>query len=101
MEKTINLPSGKVAILRNGKGIDLLHAQMKAKTSEEIPYALIAELTEIDGQPLVYEDILEMDLSDVIELQSAISGKFQPTKKEETPKTETKTETTLTKFPTV
>lgn len=101
MEKTINLPSGKIAILRNGKGIDLLHAQMKAKTSEEIPYALIAELTEIDGQPLVYEDILELDLSDVIELQSAISGKFQPTKKEETPKTETKTETELKKYPTV
>lgn len=84
MTKTINLPSGKVAILRNGKGIDLLHAQMKAKTSEEIPYALIAELTEIDGQKLVYEDILDMDLTDVIELQSAISGKLE---KKPTPET--------------
>lgn len=84
MTKTINLPSGKVAILRNGKGIDLLHAQMKAKTSEEIPYALIAELTEIDGQKLVYEDILDMDLTDVIELQNAISGKLE---KKPTPKT--------------
>lgn len=88
MTKTINLPSGKIAILKDGKGIDLLHAQMKAKTSEEIPYALIAELAEIDGQALVYEDILELDLSDVIELQSAISGKFQ-TKKEETAKIST------------
>lgn len=88
MTKTINLPSGKIAILKDGKGIDLLHAQMKAKTSEEIPYALIAELAEIDGQALVYEDILELDLSDVIELQSAISGKFQA-KKEETAKIST------------
>lgn len=99
MSKTINLPSGKIAVLKSGKGLDLLHAQMKAKSSEEIPYALIAELAEIDGQSLVYEDILEMDLSDVIELQSAISGKFQPTKKEESSKTETPT--TLMKSPTV
>ena len=47
--------------------------------SEEIPYALIAELTEIDGQKLVYEDILELDLSDVIALQAELSGKFQNT----------------------
>lgn len=92
MTKTINLPSGKVAVLRNGKGIDLLHAQMKAKTSEEIPYALIAELTEIDGQTLVYEDILDMDLADVIELQSAISGKLEKKTPPETKK-ETKTPT--------
>lgn len=77
MTKTITLPSGKVATLEQGKGRDLLQAQMKAQTSEEIPYALIAELTEIDGQKLVYEDILEMDLADVIALQGEISGKFQ------------------------
>lgn len=90
MSKTITLPSGKIAIVEQGKGKDLLQAQMKAKTSEEIPYALIAELTEIDGQRLVYEDILEMDLGDVITLQSEISGKFQ-TPKETPTKTETET----------
>lgn len=85
MSKTITLPSGKIAIVDSGKGKDLLQAQMKAKTSEEIPYALIAELAEIDGQKLVYEDILEMDLGDVITLQSEISGKFQIGKVQETP----------------
>ena len=75
MSKTLTLPSGKIATLRNGKGHDLLQAQMKAKNSEEIPYALIAELVEIDGQTLVYEDILDMDLEDVIALQGEISGK--------------------------
>ena len=54
----------------------MLNAQIKAKNSEEIPYALIAELCEIEGQNLVYEDILEMDLSDVLLLQAEISGKF-------------------------
>lgn len=92
MSKTLTLPSGKTAVIRNGKGNDLLQAQMKAKNSEEIPYALIAELAEIDGQALVYEDILEMDLPDVVALQGEISGKFQAAKPVEIPKTETKTE---------
>ena len=52
---------------------------------EEIPYALIAELAEIDGNKLVYEDILQMDLEDVIALQGEISGKFE--KKTPTPTT--------------
>ena len=76
MTKNLTLPSGKTATIRDGKGKDLLQAQIKAKNSEEIPYALIAELCEIEGQNLVSEDILEMDLSDVIALQAEISGKF-------------------------
>mgnify|MGYP003290965644 CR=1 FL=1 len=77
MTKELILPSGKIATVKPGKGYDLLQAQQKAKSSEEIPYALIAELCEIDGQKLVHEDILELDLADVITLQAEISGKFQ------------------------
>jgi len=80
MTKKITLPSGKIATLKKGRGFDLLQAQQKAKTSEEIPYALIAELAEIDGQKLVYEDILELDLEDVIALQAEISGKLTEAK---------------------
>ena len=80
MTKTLTLPSGKMAQLRKGKGFDLFQAQKKAKSSEEIPYALIAELVEIDGEKLVYEDILELDLEDVIALQSEVSGKFADSK---------------------
>lgn len=79
MTKTLTLPSGKIATFEKGKGKDLLQAQIKAKTSDEIPYALLAELCEIDGQKLVYEDILELDLEDVIALQAEISGKLQGT----------------------
>lgn len=75
--KNISLPSGKTAVLKDGKGLDLLNAQRKAKTSDEILFALIAELVEIDGQSLIYEDLLEMDLQDVLALQAEISGKFQ------------------------
>ena len=77
MPKEIKLSDGKLAVIKDGKGLDLLNAQKKAKTSDEIPYALIAELTEIDGNYLVYEDILELPIEDVIVLQEAIGGKLQ------------------------
>ena len=77
MSKEIKLSDGKLAVIKDGKGLDLLNAQKKAKTSDEIPYALIAELTEIDGNYLVYEDILELPIEDVIALQEAIGGKLQ------------------------
>ena len=77
MSKEIKLSDGKLAVIKDGKGLDLLNAQKKAKTSDEIPYALIAELTEIDGNYLVYEDILELPIEDVILLQEAIGGKWQ------------------------
>lgn len=92
MPKELTLPSGKIAIIEKGKGKDLLQAQIKAKTSDEIPYALIAELVEIDGQKLVYEDILELDLEDVIALQGEISGKFQTVQVKEVQTKEEKTE---------
>ena len=77
MTKEITLSDGKIAIIKDGKGRDLLNAQKKAKSSDEIPYALIAELTEIDGNYLVYENILELSIADVIQLQEAIGGKLQ------------------------
>ena len=77
MSKEIKLSDGKLAVIKDGKGLDLLNAQKKAKTSDEIPYALIAELTEIDGNYLVYEDILDLPIEDVILLQEAIGGKLQ------------------------
>ena len=84
MTKEITLPSGKIATIKKGKGLDLLNAQKNSNSSDEIPYALIAQLTEIDGQKLVYEDILEMDLEDVLAIQSEVTGKLA-TKKEQTP----------------
>ncbi len=77
MTKEITLSDGKIAVIKDGKGRDLLNTQKKAKSSDEIPYALIAELTEIDGNYLVYEDILELPIADVIQLQEAIGGKLQ------------------------
>lgn len=75
--KEIILPSGKIAKFKDGKGRDLLNAQRKAQTSDEILFALIAEVAEIDGEAVIYEDLLEMPLEDVLALQAEISGKFQ------------------------
>ncbi|HSA05688.1 MAG TPA: hypothetical protein P5556_00755 [Candidatus Gastranaerophilales bacterium] len=71
--KHITLPSGKQAKIDDGKGYHLLQSQRKAKNTDEIPYALIAELAEIDGQKLPYEDILQMSLNDVSTLLNAIN----------------------------
>lgn len=75
--KEMTLPSGKIATFKDGKGRDLLNAQRKAKNSDEILFALIAEIAEIDGEVVIYEDLLEMNLEDVLALQAEISGKFQ------------------------
>jgi hypothetical protein len=37
-------------------------------------FALIAEVTRLDGRKIVYEDVLEMDLADVMVLQSEVIG---------------------------
>lgn len=75
--KELTLPSGTPVTLRRGKGLDLLNAQRKAKTSDEIIFALIAELAQINGETLIYEDLLEMPIEDVLALQKEVSGKFQ------------------------
>jgi hypothetical protein len=71
------LPSGKSAAIRKGFGRDLMHAQRVVGISSDpnaVVFALIAELVEIDGEKIVYEDLLAMDLNDVLALQSEVAG---------------------------
>ncbi len=75
--KTIVLPSGLSASIRKGLGRDLMRAQRVAGASADpaaVVFALIAELAEIDGSRVVYEDVLGMDLSDVLVLQAEVAG---------------------------
>ncbi len=79
-ERTIALPSGRSATIRRGVGRDLMRAQRAARSSEPaaIVFALVAELVRIDGKPIVYEDVLAMDLADVLVLQEeVVGGNFQ------------------------
>ena len=75
--RELTLPSGKKTKIEDGKGFHLLQAQRKSKNTDEIPYALIAELTEFDGQKIPYEDILQFSLIDVSTLLNEINGTSQ------------------------
>lgn len=77
------LPSGVVAVLRPGKGRDLLAAQRAAGSDpHQVMYGLAANLCTFDGQKKVLEDILEMPLGDVMALTGKIGeqagGDFLP-----------------------
>ena len=75
--RTITLPSGAAAEVRKGRGKDLMRAHRAVRGKDDpmaISFALIAELTNIDGKVIVYEDVLEMGLADVLALQTEIIG---------------------------
>lgn len=75
--RSIALPSGRAALIRKGKGRDLMRAQRAVASnpdSSAVVFALIAELAQIDGAPIVYEDVVEMDLADVLVLQAEVTG---------------------------
>jgi hypothetical protein len=75
--RSITLPSGKTATLRRGKGRDLMRAQRAVAGNPDptaVVFALIAELSQIDGAPIVYEDVSDMDLGDVLVLQAEVTG---------------------------
>jgi hypothetical protein len=75
--KTITLPSGATAEIRKGRGKDLMRAHRAVRGKDDpmaIAFALIAELTNMDGKLIVYEDVLEMGLADVLALQTEIMG---------------------------
>jgi hypothetical protein len=73
--KEIKLPSGRVALVRKGFGRDLMRAHRAAGNNREptaITFALIAELAQVNGKTIVYEDVLAMELGDVLSLEAAI-----------------------------
>ena len=75
--RQVPLPSGKTASIRKGFGRDLMRAQRvagPAGDSAAVIFALIAELTEVDGERIVYEDLLAMELNDVLALQAEVAG---------------------------
>lgn len=64
-EKEITLPSGSVAVIKRGKGIDTIEATKVAGGAQELYLpALISRVTKIDGKSLVLEDITELDADD-------------------------------------
>lgn len=72
----LTLSTGQIAQIRDGIGRDLLMAQRKAHTPEEVVWALAAELVQVDGAAVLYEDFLEWPLADVMAVLNEISGRF-------------------------
>jgi hypothetical protein len=72
--RAIDLPSGARAEIRKGYGRDLMRAQRAAAGGDAsaVVFALIAEVARVDGRKIVYEDVLEMDLADVMALQAEV-----------------------------
>lgn len=70
-EKTFNLPSGKVAVIKKGKGLHARRA-MQHSDGDGSKYlgSLMSQLVLIDGAPIVPEDLDEMDLQDYMALQT-------------------------------
>src|SRR6266851_2919591 len=76
VSRAIELPSGARAEVRKGLGRDLMRAQRTAAGGDAsaVVFALIAELARVDGRKLVYEDVLDMELADVLALQAEVIG---------------------------
>jgi len=70
-EKQFTLPSGKVAVIKEGKGLHARNA-IKMCDGDMSLYlsALMSQLITIDGNPIVMEDLDEMPMQDYMKLQS-------------------------------
>jgi Phage tail assembly chaperone proteins, E, or 41 or 14 len=77
--KQIALPSGRTVTIREGRGRDLIQAQRavgRAAESTALLQALVAILCQIDGKALIYEDVLDMPVADVLMLEAEVLGNF-------------------------
>lgn len=73
--KIINLPSGKTAEILPFKGYHIRAAQRKmGEDTSLFIFALISECVNIDGKPVIIEELDQMDGRDVIKLQAEFSG---------------------------
>jgi hypothetical protein len=77
--KTITLPSGKVATIREGTGADIMRSRRvldeKLMTDPTANvFSLMAQTVQIDGRPIVFEDVLAMKASDIIALEKEVLG---------------------------
>lgn len=69
------LANGKKAEMTTGTGRDLIEAQrLSAGNQEQLVIALASRLLRIDGKPILYEDLLDWPLVDVVAAIDALNG---------------------------
>lgn len=77
MAKEVTLPSGKKAVIGDFKGKHIREAQRIAGgNTDMITFALISLTTTIDDQPVLAEDLDEMEGRDVMALMGEFSENF-------------------------
>jgi|SRR5215469_4528585 len=76
--KTITLSDGTVAMIRRPRGRDLVRAQEVAGTDNKFKFtcAMLAQVTQLTGEPCVMEDIMELWASDIDLLSREAAADF-------------------------
>ncbi len=79
--KFVTLSDGRKIVVKRGiKGKDTVAAKRvisNPKDELELTYGLIAQVAEYeDGKPVLFEDVLEMEMDDILAIQEAIPGNF-------------------------
>jgi len=69
---SVTLSDGRTAVVRRGKGRDLLEAARRCNgDASQAQFEILSILTTVNGQPLAYEDLMAMDIEDVTDLMIA------------------------------
>lgn len=75
--KTVTLPSGKIAVISSFKGKHIREAQKIANgEADKLLFAIIALSVIIDGKPVLLEELDEMDGMDVMTLYGQFGTNF-------------------------
>ena len=76
--KSVTLSDGTIAIIRRPRGRDLIRAQEVAGKDNKFKFtcALLGQITQLNGEPCVMEDIEELWASDIDRLSQEAAGDF-------------------------
>jgi hypothetical protein len=76
--KTVTLSDGTVATVRRPRGRDLIRAQDAAGGENKFKFtcAMLAQVTQLNGEPCVMEDIMELWAEDIDLLSRETAGDF-------------------------
>jgi len=68
----ITLSDGRIADLREAKGRDLIAASRLTDDAAALSLALAAQVLTIAGEPVLFEEIMDLPLRDAVEIQTAM-----------------------------
>lgn len=79
LRKTVTLSDGRIASVRRAKNRDLIRAADQigeSKNRYKFMCAMLAQIIELDGHPVVFEDVLDLYASDSDRLSEAAGSDF-------------------------